>query len=147
MSDTRTILIEHVAEGQDNPLYGGQYAVTAGRLPGGGGCRTNVISAKVLDNHFLIVDTEFASDSTLEKILGVVDIDKPQEAEERMYQEAKKIAEERAIFDRNTVIDITSKTTSLPPGAKHYMPYGLRSYGGCRTIAALLEKLKKKQSA
>ena len=147
MGDSRTILTEYIAKGQDSPLYGGSYSVIANRLPGSGGTETDRISAKVLDDHFLIINWKTVPD--LEKILGVVNIDKLQEAEERMYQEAKKIAEERAIFNENIVIDVTSRTTSLPPNAGCYVVRmgSIRSFGGCGSFNDLKEKLKKKPSA
>ena len=121
MGDSRTILTEYVSNGKHSPLYGGSYSVVACRLVAYGGFESDEITARTIDNHFLIVNRQvWRRDVKLEEILGIVDIDKPQKAEERMYKEAKKIAERRAKLDKNTVIDITSKANRIPREAEYY---------------------------
>lgn len=99
-------------------MYGGSYGVVANRLVAYGGSQTDSVKVKVVDEHFVILHRQEVRG--LETILGVVDIDMPDEAEARLYQEAKKIAEKRAVSDKNTVIDITSKAEEIPDEARFY---------------------------
>lgn len=138
MGESRTILTEHVPDGEYSPLRGGNYYVIACRLVAQGGFESDNISARVVDNHFLIINKIKWNDSGLEEILGIVDINKPEEAEERMYLEAKKIAERRAKCDENTIIDITSKAETLPEEAKYYT---LDNWGASHNYATRKKQL------
>jgi len=120
MGDSRTILSEHLAKGKESPLEGGCYSVISSRLPGYGGFGSHRIDARVIDDHYVIVSRMIVNDSRDEKILGIVDIDKPEEAEKKLYKEALKVAKGRARQDRDKLLDITSRVKILPREAEHY---------------------------
>ena len=116
---SKTILRERILSGKTSVLEGGYFSVVRMRLVAMGGWQSNSIEAKVLDNHYLIENVDVVRDFT-RKPLAIVDIHKPKEAIGRMYNEARKIAEEWAKYDGNEVLDITSRVATKIPKDAHY---------------------------
>jgi len=123
---TRTLLEETVCTSQNSPdpLQGGSYSVIAGRGVGYGGFESQRIHAEKMDNHYLIMvtDTWGGPKAWFHQPVAIVDLDKPKEAEERLYQEAKRVASERAKKDENKVLDLTYRAERIKGKDKYYVP-------------------------
>ena len=114
---SRTILTEYV---NGSLTLGRSYSICGNRLPGSGGCNSATIEARVIDNHYLIMKAN-VSRNFVKTPLAIVDMDKPEVAQDRMYQEAMNVAVERAEFDKNKVIDITSRNTKISENDKCFV--------------------------
>ena len=112
----RTLLRERR---RDLPLEKRFFSVFDGRLPGYKGPEIDRIQIKILDGHYLITNVEIGKGS--KTALGIVDRREPEQAEERMYQEALKIARARAEYGGNQVLDLTSKAKNTPENADQYV--------------------------
>ena len=116
--DSRTLLEECIEDGKTSPLDDGCYSVIAARLVAYGGFECNRIEARIMDGHYLIVNLNPIRDFEM-KPLAIVDMENKQEAEDRMYEAALKIATERARFDGNRLLNLTSRVEK-PAEARHY---------------------------
>lgn len=119
--NVRTLLTEHASEGIHTPLERVSYSVIANRFTGFGGYGCNAVEARRLDNHYLLMSTRTVGDIRWEPF-GIVDLDKPITALDRMYDEAKRIAEERAKEDGNSVLDLTSRGEKVRGDDKFFVP-------------------------
>ena len=108
-SDSRTVLVEH--KNGTNPADV-SYLVVANRLPNYDGFSSYYIKARLMSDHFLLTITDVARELFNEPF-GIVDADQPDVALDRMYQEAKRLAEKRAAKDHNHLIDLTSRAEKL----------------------------------
>ena len=117
---TRTLITEYVSEGAKNPLERGCYSIIACRLVSIGGFECDRIEATKLDDHYLLTRTNISNNDW--EALGVVDSNKPEIALDRMYDAAKRIAEERAKSDGNKVIDLTSRGKKVVGDEKYSVP-------------------------
>ncbi len=139
MEESRTILTESITDGSDSPLNGGTYSVIAARLVAYGGFGCNLIRAQVVDDHYVILNQPTVKNNQgLEEVLGVVDLDQPEEAKTRMHELALQVANDRAQSDENKVIDLTSMTKDLPKEAQYYCS---TNWGGTPNYFTLKRKL------
>ena len=115
MEDTKTILGDYV---NDSLPLGVSYSICRHRLPGCCGDTRDNVGAEIIDNHYLICyDGSFGS-HIIERHLAIVDCNLEQEAKERFYNEAKKVAEKIAGCDGNKLVDITLMNNKLSEGDK-----------------------------
>jgi len=119
MEESRTLLVERINEGCKNPLENLSYNIISNRLVAMGGYETYQINAEIVNNHYLISSHNVVR-SFEKKALAIVDIDKPEEAVNRMYQEAKRIAREEAKHSHNKLLDFTSRAKRIPSDAQYY---------------------------
>ena len=117
MSDTRTILSEY---NNENLLLGRIYSVCSNRSAGSGGAISDNIEAEMIDGHYLILKKNVCNNFG-RRPLAIVDGDKVEEVRDRMYEEAMKIAQGRADYDGNEVIDITSRNTRISEDDRHFV--------------------------
>ena len=73
---------------------------------GGFGCWS--LEAIRMDDHYVLMKSNIVNGFHW-KPFGVVDIDKKEEANRRLYEEAKRLGEERAKLDKNSLVDLVSK--------------------------------------
>lgn len=119
--DSRTLLTEHINNRKRIPVEGTTYHITASRLVVMGGFECNRVEAKLLDNYFLLMRVNTVNGFYYEPF-SVVDIAQPQMALDRMYNEAKSLAKDRARRDENKVIDLTSRAEKVRGNDKYYVP-------------------------
>ena len=81
-------------------------ACTEGNGYGGFGCWS--LEAIEIDDHYILMKSNIVNGFHW-KTFGVVDITKPEERDRRLYQEAKRLGEERAKLDKNSLVDLVSK--------------------------------------
>ncbi len=126
LEDSRTLLIEHKYKGKEGegPVEGISYSIMAHRHVGYGGYVCKRIEARTLDNHYLITVRNIIGKDWREGPLpiAIVDVDKLEEAVERMYREAKRIAENKAQEDNNKMLDITSRAEKITGRDKDFVP-------------------------
>jgi len=119
----RTLLLEHVREGSDNPLDGGYYSVVAKKFIGLDGFTSQIISSEVIDDHYLISVSDTYKIHITHRAVAVIDIGNPKAAD-RMYQEAKKVAMVRAELDLNQLLDLTSNSSKISEDDRYFVPTG-----------------------
>ena len=106
-----TVLKENIGDSKNsiNPLQDRAFSIIANSHTYGiGGWECNRVEARVMDDHYILMKATTVPEFRWETF-GVVDITDMQKALDRMYTEAKGIAEERAIKDRNVLRDSTSR--------------------------------------
>lgn len=121
MSETsRTLLTEHVDKEPVSPDKQ-SYSIIACRLAGMGGFECYQVKAENIDGHYVLMKSNTVNGFNWE-IFGVVDVNHPAVALERMYAEAKRLAEERALRDKNNVLDLTSRVNKIIGDDKYFVP-------------------------
>jgi len=123
MVNSRTLLTEYSTEGLTE--YSTEcrvgYSIIASRLVAMGGFQCNTIEARVVDDHFLLIRANTVKNFDYEPF-GIVDLKHPQVALNRIYDEAKRLAKERAKRDGNKVLDLTSRGNRVKGEDKYYVP-------------------------
>jgi len=119
--NARTLLTEYASKGKRTPLEERSYHVIANRLVAMGGFECNRVKAIKVDNHYLLMRTSTV-DGFYWEPFGIFDLNKPSVALNRMYNEAKRIAKERAKRDGNKIIDLTSRAEKVQGNDKFYVP-------------------------
>lgn len=97
------------------------YSITRNRLVSYGGVVSHAIEARVLDGHFLLTRVNVCRGFSHE-LFGIVSLDQPKIALERMYEEAKRLAKVIAESDRNKVLDITSRSKKVSGDEIYFVP-------------------------
>jgi hypothetical protein len=111
-SSTRTLLTENITTDDPTKLENINYVVLAMRMAGQGGSEVRNIRAQLLDGHYVIISGE--PGISLCRNLGVNDTNAGKISRIRMHDLAMEIAKERATYDRNQVLDLTSMCQEIP---------------------------------
>lgn len=118
MNNLRTIIEENKHEGKkDLGSYSVIACVHSSRY---GGWEVRRIEARIMDNHYLLECANVVNNFKWESF-GIVDIDKPEEVLNRMYEKAKEEAKYIAKLHENKILDLTSRVKKKPKEAKYYM--------------------------
>jgi hypothetical protein len=104
------------------------FSIIACRSANYGGFPSNQVLTKVIDNHYLL-ERVFTVGGFIHEPFGIESyhIDNQEKTLDRMYNEAKKLAEDRAKFDGNKVLVLTSRVKILKSelvfaGREFYVP-------------------------
>lgn len=117
---SRTLIVDYWAKQMYSPLCL-SYSIIRCRLAGMGGFASGGVNAVELDKHFLLMSSESLTYSIAQPF-GIVDLDQPDVALDKMYREAKRIAASTAEADENQVLDLTSRIKTVRRVDSFYVP-------------------------
>ncbi len=120
MEQSRTLLTEYAPQKEKTPLEERSFSVIANRLVAMGGFRCNKVEVRRIDDHYILMSANGVNELNWEPF-GRVDLNKPNIALNRMYEEAKRLAKKRAKFDSNRILDLTSKGKKISERDRCYI--------------------------